>query len=122
VHRALSGQPIEIQGKGSQQRQFTHVADIAGAFVLATEAKSPGPVFNIAGPERICIRDLAKMVVRRIPAELVTIPSRANDAPFAIVSSQRAETELGWHPRVPFSRGLAELMDSYVKGSRVPAV
>jgi UDP-glucose 4-epimerase len=121
VDRALAGQPIEIQGNGFQFRQFTHVADIANAFALAIEAKSLAAVYNIAVPERISIRELAEMVARRIPADLVRVTSRANDAPFAIISSRRAEAELGWRPQVLLSRGLEQLIDLYTKDARATA-
>jgi nucleoside-diphosphate-sugar epimerase len=121
VHQALSAQPMEVQGDGSQFRQFIHAADIANAFALAIEAESPAGIYNIVGSERVSIRDLAEMVSRHIPAELVTVASRANDAPVAVISSKRAETDLAWQPQVPFSRGLEELIDLYVKDSRVTA-
>jgi len=122
VHRALSGKPIEIQGEGSQFRQFTHVADIANAFALAIETKSSAAVYNIAGPERISIRDLAETVARRIPANLVTVAPRANDVPPSIISSSRAKKDLGWHARVPFNRGLEELIEIYAKDARAAAM
>jgi len=115
VNRALSGRAIEIHGNGAQFRQFTHVADIAKAFPLAIEAKTPGAVYNIVGPERTSIRDLAEMVVRRIPTDLVTVESRSNDAPVAVISSERAKTDLAWDAVVPLNRGLAEFIDFYAK-------
>src|SRR3989441_12319582 len=122
VIRALSGQPIEVQGTGSQFRQFTHVTDVAPAFVGAVEAPPPAGVYNIAAPERTSIRELAEMVTRRTPARAVLVRRpRANDAPPGAISSKRAETNLGWRPKVPFARGLAELIDTYVEnaGGRV---
>src|SRR2546430_16466054 len=96
--RALQGQPIELHGTGSQRRQFTHVTDIANAFALAVAATSPAGVYNVAAPERTSIRDLAEMVTRRIPAEVVTVEPRANDVPPAAVSSKRAAQDLGLRP------------------------
>jgi UDP-glucose 4-epimerase len=118
VLRALSGQPIEIQGSGSQTRQFTHVTDVANAFALAVEAVSPASVYNVAGSERTSIRDLAQMISRKIPANIVTVEPRANDVPPAIIGSKRAETELGWRPKVRFERGLDELIDLYVRDDK----
>lgn len=115
VLRALSGQRIEVQGTGSQSRQFTHVTDVVNAFALALEASSPAGVYNIAGPDRTSIRDLAEMISHRIPADVVTVVSRPNDVPPGAISSKRAERDLGWRPRVPFARGLEELVDLYVK-------
>src|SRR2546425_10199148 len=115
VLRARSGQPIEVKGTGSQPRQFTHVTDVVNAFALAVEAISPAGVYNIAGPDRTSIRDLAMMISHRIPADVVTVVSRANDVPPGAISSKLAERDLGWRARVPFARGLEELIDLYVK-------
>jgi len=121
VLRALSGNSIEVQGTGSQFRQFTHVTDIANAFALAAHASSPAGVYNVAAPERISIRDLAKMVARRIPANVMTVPPRASDVMPAAISSARAEEDLGWRPVVPFVHGLEKLIDTYVAGARAGA-
>ena len=122
VIQALSGQPIEVQGTGSQFRQFTHVTDVANAFVVAVEATSPAGVYNIAAPERTSIRALAEMVTHRIPAGAMLVRSRAHDAPSAAISSKLAETNLGWRPKVPFARGLEELIDTYVENAGLRVV
>jgi len=119
VLRALSGQPIEIQGTGSQSRQFTHVTDVANAFALAVESAAPARVYNIVGNDRISIREVAEMISQRVRADLVTVEARPNDVPPAAVTSRRAEKDLGWRPRVRFTRGLGDLIDFYVDGRSV---
>ena len=114
VLRAMSGQPIEVHGTGSQSRQFTHVTDVASAFVQSLEATHPAGVYNITSPKRTSIRDLAGMITQRIPVDIVVVEPRANDVPPAAISSERAEADLGWSARIPFTRGLEELIDLYV--------
>ncbi len=114
ILRALRNQPIEIHGTGGQFRQFTHVDDISRAFRLALDAQDPGKIYNIVNPERITIRGLAELVVKRIPTQVVFKDPRPGDVPPAVVDSRRAEKDLGWHPKVPFKQGLEEFIDGYL--------
>ncbi|MGH9168130.1 MAG: NAD-dependent epimerase/dehydratase family protein [Acidimicrobiia bacterium] len=112
IDRARRGEPIVIQGDGSQARQFTHAADIARAFSLACHSELRGMPLNVVAPDPISIKQLAELVVERFPTEVVFGPSRAGDVPPALVSPERARRLLGWKASVPFEHGLSELMDA----------
>ena len=47
IDKARNGEPITIQGDGSQGRQFTHARDIARAFVLAAKSEARGIPLNV---------------------------------------------------------------------------
>jgi UDP-glucose 4-epimerase len=117
IDRARQGKPITIQGDGSQSRQFTHAADIARAFSLASRSEVRGVVLNTVAPESISIKQLAEAVIGRYPTELLSAPARAGDVPSAVVSSARIEKLLGWVPEVTFDAGVAELIDSLTDAS-----
>ena len=112
IDRAKRGEPITIQGDGSQGRQFTHASDIAHAFSLACESDVRGTAVNIVAPDLVSIRDLAELVVTRYPTQLQFGDPRPGDVPPALVSAERAASLLGWKAEMPFSRGLEDLMDS----------
>ena len=116
IDRARRGEPLVIQGDGSQGRQFTHAADISQAFLLACRSEVHGEVFNIVGPEMISIRRLAELVARRYPTEVTFGLPRPGDITPARVSSDRAKETLGWEARVSFEEGLADLMDHLESG------
>ena len=69
IDRARAGEPITIQGDGSQGRQFTYATDIASAFELACQSEAHGIAINIVAPETISIKELAELVVHRYPTE-----------------------------------------------------
>ena len=112
IDRARQGQPITIQGDGSQFRQFTHASDIARAFELAATSDLRGEAFNIVAEEQVSIRQLAEMVVERFPTELTFGEPRPGDVPAAVVSSAKAAQKLGWTADMPFDKGLDELIAS----------
>lgn len=113
IRRARAHEPITIQGTGDQGRQFTHARDIGAAFAAALAHPTPGVVFNTVADEMISIRQLAEMVVQRIPTELTFAPSRKSDVPSAVISNAKIRAELGWEPKVSFTDGLEELIASH---------
>ena len=118
---ALKGEPITINGTGEQYRQFTHARDIAQAFRLAMEKNTVHHVFNIVAPERTTILEIAKLVTSHIPTEISTREARVGDVSPAIISSQKAEEELGWRAQVPFAKGAEELIQLYRQRSTRPS-
>ena len=111
IDRARRGEPITIQGGGSQGRQFTHSSDIARAFEMAARSDVTAQVFNTVADETVSIKQLAEMVVERIPTELTFGQPRPGDVPPALVSSQRITDVLGWRAEMPFDQGLRHLID-----------
>jgi UDP-glucose 4-epimerase len=111
IERARRGESIEIQGDGSQSRQFTHAYDLAQAFLLACESDVQGVALNALAPNQISIKELAESVVRRLPTEIVYKEARFGDVPSAAVSSHAIRDALGWEPQLGFEEGLNDLID-----------
>ena len=112
IDKARRGEPITIQGDGSQGRQFTHAYDIAKAFELAASASLSGIALNVVAPETVTIKELAERVVERFPTELTFGDPRPGDVPPAAVSAALATAKLGWQPETGFSEGLDDLIES----------
>jgi UDP-glucose 4-epimerase len=77
VQAAISGEPLEVHGDGTQTRCFCHVADtVRGLRGLMDDAEISGDLFNVGSQERIAIRDLAERVLAGTgsPSEIVFVP------------------------------------------------
>ncbi len=111
IDRAGAGDPITIQGDGSQGRQFTYAADIATAFDVACQSDVHGIAMNIVAPDMISIKELAEIVVERFPTDLTFGEARPGDVPSALVSPALAEKILGWHAITPFAAGVEHLLE-----------
>jgi UDP-glucose 4-epimerase len=111
IRKAMAGEPITIQGDGTQGRQFTHATDIARAFVLASGSEMRNVTFNVVSPTMISIRRLAESIVERHPTEVTFGAPRPGDVPPSTVSSAAIRESLGWEPLVEFESGLEELLD-----------
>lgn len=116
IGHAVRGEPITISGDGLQHRQFTHASDIGSAFVAAAESRLRHEVINVVAEESVTIRQLAEMIVDRVPAPLTYGERRPGDPSPARVSAQKAHALLGWRPRMTFTAGLGELIDEHRSG------
>lgn len=112
LDKARAGEPITIQGDGSQGRQFTHASDIARAFESAASSSESGYALNVVAPETVTIKELAELIIARHPTEVTFGPSRAGDVPPALVSAEKAAVKMDWRAEVPFEKGLDEFITS----------
>ena len=112
IEKARHGDPITIQGDGSQGRQFTHVNDIARAFVAAAKSDVRGMPLNVVSPEMISIKQLADVVTERFPTEVTYGEPRPGDVAPSYVSADQIAKTLGWKAEVSFEEGMAELLSA----------
>jgi UDP-glucose 4-epimerase len=112
IDKARKGEPITIQGDGSQGRQFTHARDIARAFVAAAKSDARGLPLNVVSSEMISIKQLAEMVAERFPTEVTFGQPRPGDVTPSYVSASRIKEVLGWQAEVSFEDGMEELLSA----------
>ena len=77
VSRALTGDPIEVFGDGSQTRCFVHVKHVIKGLVdISGVDRAVGQVFNIGSNQEISINELAEQVKTTLesPSPIVHIP------------------------------------------------
>jgi UDP-glucose 4-epimerase len=92
---------FEVNGDGSAVREFTHVADVAEAYLQALEAAKPGKheVYNIGTGSGITVREILAMV-EEITGRPIPVRHRpAQPEPAALIAdNRRARDLLGWQP------------------------
>jgi len=117
--RALEGQAIVVFGDGSQLRDPVHVDDAVEAFLLAGAAPQLNSrVFNIGGPQAVCLGEIAATVARLGGAsviEQIPFPNEARRIDIGSYCSDitRAERELSWTPRVWLHDGVGTSLQFY---------
>ena len=112
--RAMRGEPLRIDGDGSQERRFVYVEDLAAAHVLALDPVATNGTYNLESEEAISIRQLAETVGELVGDVEVTFgPSRPGDYKARVVRSDRARDELGWQPQHTFAEGLRKTLAWY---------
>ena len=109
ICQALAGDDITVYGNGEQTRSFCYVSDLVDGLLRLMAAETPlaGPV-NLGNPRELTVGALVDLVVRmtETPSRIVRRPLPVDDSQRRRPDITRAETLLGWSPRVPLEEGL----------------
>jgi len=116
VTRVLNHQKIVIYGDGEQTRDFTFVADVVRANILAAESKISG-VFNAAGGKRITLNDLAQtiMMLCKNKVDIVYEDVRPGDIKHSLADISKAKKGFGYIPEYGINEGLKETIKWFQK-------
>ncbi len=118
VNKAFAGDPLTIAGDGGQSRRFVYVEDLADGVALGLSDVATNRVYNLASDENVSIKQIAETVQGLVGSvEIVHTPARPGDFGGKVVSSERAERELGWTAATPFADGVGK----YVRWRREQA-
>lgn len=119
VRQAAFGEEIRVFGDGQQKRDFNHVDDVVDAFLRAGAMDaSDGQVFNLGDETPVALLDVVKLLLEVAGGGTYTLvpfpPERKRiDIGDFYADITRVKAALGWTPRVPLARGLAETVAYY---------
>ncbi|AFO56739.1 UDP-glucose 4-epimerase [Natrinema sp. J7-2] len=111
VDQAAAGDPITVEGDGSQTRDFVHVDDVVQANLLAATAEETG-TFNVGTGESVSILELAEIVrdLSGSDPEITYTEARAGDIDRSRASVSNIESSLGFEPSLSLEDGLREII------------
>jgi UDP-glucose 4-epimerase len=116
VSALLQGHQPTIFGDGSQSRDFTYVANVVHANLLASRASGvSGKVFNIACGQSLSVIELLRLICDRlnVPFAPNFAPPRAGDIQDSWADISAAERELAYSVQVGLIEGLNRTIDFY---------
>jgi dTDP-glucose 4,6-dehydratase len=119
IANAMADRAIPVYGNGKNTRDWIHALDHAAALLTILEAPAGdvlGEVFNVGAAEERSILENATLVLDLVgkPHDLITfVPDRLGHVQRHAVDSSKLTTRLGWQPRIPFERGMAETVRWY---------
>lgn len=116
VKALLEGQPPTIHGDGEQSRDFTYIANVVNANLLACEANvSGGRVYNIACGGRYTLNQLYGALRARVGSTIEPTygPPRAGDVRHSMAGIDRIRREMGFEVTVPFEEGIDRTVQWY---------
>jgi nucleoside-diphosphate-sugar epimerase len=117
VTAIAEGRPVEVYGDGEQRRDFTYVANVIAANLLAAEADGvSGAVLNVGTGRATTVNELATAVGSLLgrPVAVEPMPTRAGDVKDSWADVTRAGQVLGWKPHVPLVEGLRLAAESFL--------
>jgi nucleoside-diphosphate-sugar epimerase len=118
IAAALAGDAPVIFGDGAQTRDFTFVANVVHANLLACRATGPdvaGGVFNIGSGQALSVTELWNRIcaVAAVDVAPTYAAPRAGDVRDSLACIDRARDVLGYEPFVDFDDGLARAVAWY---------
>ena len=113
---ALRGQPLEVHGDGHQSRDFTFIANVVDANLLAGEAPdASGEAFNIGCGERTSLLEVIGMLESLLGRALERrhTPSRGGDVAHTLADVSKAKRLMGYTPLVGFAEGFRQTVEHF---------
>lgn len=112
MRNALDGNPVKIDGDGSQSSDFIHVQDAVNGAVLAARYGKSSDVYNIGSGEETSILELGNMIAglgdKNSKKVDVKLSENTVTRPFRFAADiEKARKELGYRP--------GDLMDGLIK-------
>lgn len=120
IKQLKSGNPVTIQGDGSNVRAFLHVNDVCSALRLILEKGVVGEIYNIGSDENdeYCVLQIAQILISKIHSGTTVSDDKLityiEDRPFNdkryYISNDKVK-QLGWKITVDFDTGIDELIN-----------
>ncbi|MFI2200298.1 dTDP-glucose 4,6-dehydratase [Streptomyces sp. NPDC020192] len=115
VTRLLDGRNVPLYGDGGNVRDWIHVDDHCRAVRLVAERGEPGEVYHVAGTTELTNLELTARLLAALGADwrrVERVPDRkGHDRRYSLADGRLRA--LGYAPRIPFERGLAETVRWY---------
>ena len=110
IAQARAREPLTVDGRGDQTRDFIHARDVVDALLRLGSSTATG-VWNVSAGRRTAIGELAALVEREAGVELGRThrPSRAGDVHDSAISSAKLR-RMGWTPAISLAAGIRELL------------
>jgi len=112
----LKGKSPTIYGDGTQSRDFTYVANIVEANLLAARAEqTKGEVVNIACGEAVTVNEIIEMINETVGKKIKPkyVPPQKGDVKHSLADISLAKKLLGYKPIVLFKEGLQKAIEWY---------
>lgn len=114
LDQALRGEPMTVFGDGSQTRSFCYVSDLVDGLYRLMLSEERYPV-NLGNPCEMTILQFAKHIQRLTGtrAEIVFRPLPQDDPKQRKPDINKAQTVLGWEPKVALEDGLKPTIEFF---------
>jgi nucleoside-diphosphate-sugar epimerase len=115
ISAVAAGRPVTIHGDGEQSRDFTYIANVVAANLLAADAPdASGAILNVATGGSETVNSLADTIGRLLgkPVEKEHEPARAGDVHASWADISLARDTIGFEPTVDFEDGLQRTIAS----------
>ena len=114
ITSALAKKPLIIYGDGEQTRDFSFVANVVQANLLACEAEGiAGETLNVGGGTQTSLNQLIQELQTIVTADLNVeyADPRPGDVKHSLASIDKAKRLMGYESTIPFGEGLRRTVE-----------
>lgn len=111
-----SGKRVLKTGNLAARRDITDVRDVACAYRLIAQRGKPGEVYHLGSGKSVAMKSILDKLIKmaRRPIKTVPDPRRLRPAEVPVLCADITKLKkLGWSPRFPLSRTLADTLEYY---------
>jgi dTDP-glucose 4,6-dehydratase len=114
ISQALVNDDVTVFGDGSQTRSFCYISDLVDGIIRLMLSKENHPI-NIGNPQEMTIKQIAELIIQMTgsKSQIIYKPLPTDDPKVRQPDITRAQTELGWEPKVPLEEGLGTTIDYF---------
>lgn len=116
ISQALRGEPLTVNGQGTQTRSFCYVDDLIEGILRFAALKPIDPI-NLGNDREISIRNVADLVIHLTgsSSSIQEVPLPEGDPKRRCPNLTRAKEILDWQPTTQFESGLEKTIDYFRK-------
>ena len=113
----IEEKPVQLNGDGTQQRDFTYVDDVATGVVKALDHSSGFETINLGSDRPVDLNHVISEIEMAVgkTAIIKNHPFPATDMMATWANISRARELLGWEPKVGLEQGIALTVDWYME-------
>jgi UDP-glucuronate decarboxylase len=121
VVQSLRGMDMTIYGEGLQTRSFCYVGDLVDGLVKLMASKDVFDPVNLGNPTEFTMKELAEeiAIICGSDGNITFLPLPEDDPKQRKPDITRAETLLGWQPKVALKDGLRRTVDYFAKTIKI---
>ncbi len=112
--RMLRGEPVTVNGDGTQTRDYVYVGDVVRANVLALD-RAPSGAVNIGTGVETDVNRLAALLLKvsGSRSEVHHGPTKAGEQRRSVIDARLAAETLGWRPEISLEDGLRQTVEFF---------
>lgn len=117
VRWIVEGENLQLNGDGSQQRDFTHVDDVARGVVASVDRRQGYEIVNLGSDRPIELNTLIEEIELAVgsAAKIEHHPFPQTDVMTTWANISRARELLKWDPQISLKQGVASVVDWYME-------
>ncbi len=109
----LAGDPIDVYGDGSSQRDYTYIDDIVQGIEACLDRTFGHEIINLGESRTVALSELIQIIenVTGQKAHLNRLPAQAGDVPITSADISKARRLLDYQPSTDISEGVPRFVE-----------